>query len=319
MRIINILIFLSVALFLIGCKKQNDKISDKNESEKKGGDTIKYSAESRGNKLAGIITNRQKSGPKIFTADKLDNYLAGQFISSAEKGTLLKLNKATGEKMYFDTYNIPASTFKTLYDNQHEDSVGLKFCFVELDQGYGLIDVGSNHSNFLYLIAVPVDTDGKPVGKENKYLVFNLSKAFDLKTSIMKDDEYDRLIKKFTEKNSEIYDSLKSYYSRNNNGNTISIFYSWGDIRDNINKFCDNNKYDNIKFKLAEIIDIKTIKEYIIKNPQLQLDSDKYKFAYSGREKQLTIVGEFFQTNNTAVGRQQISANKNFDMGSLYP
>lgn len=320
MRIINILFFLLIALFLTGCKKQKDTIAGKDKDEKKVADTVnKYSAEPKGNKLTGIITVQKKGGPKIFTADQLDNYLAGEFIYHAEKGTLVNLKKSNGEKMYLDTYDIPVTTFKTLYDNQHDASVGLKLCFVELDQDYGLINVGPNHSTFLYIIAVPVDTNGNPVGNNSKYAVFNLSKDFDLKTSIIKDEEYDRLVKKFTEGNSEIYDSLKSYYSHNNKGNTVSVFYSWGDIRDNINKFCDHNKYDSIKFKLAEIIGINSIRYYITRNPELQLDEDKYKFAYSGREKQLTIVGEFYQTKTTAAGRQVTSANTFFDMGSLYP
>ncbi|MCJ7934461.1 MAG: hypothetical protein MUW56_12690 [Chryseobacterium sp.] len=321
MKGFNFLIFLSIIIFITGCKKEKDKTTDDGNTtfSAKVADTIKYSAEAKGNKLTGIIKLHKKAGPKIFTADQLDNYLAGEFIYHAERGTLMKLGKSTGEKKYLDTYDIPVSTFQILYDHKPDESVGLKLYFVELDKNYGLINVPPHYRNFLYMIAVPVDTDGDPVGSNNKYVVFNLSKDFDINTSTIKDDEYERLIKYFSGNNSEIYSSLKSYYSRKGKGNTSSIFYSWGDVRDNINKFCHNNKYDSIKFKLAEIIGINSIKYYIDKHPELELDEDKYKLAYSSREKQLTIVGEFYLTKNVNGIKQAMSSDKYFDMGSLYP
>ncbi|WP_288375336.1 hypothetical protein [uncultured Chryseobacterium sp.] len=317
MKKLNFLFFFSVFIFMLECKKDNHTIN--NHKMKIMSDTIKYSADAKGNRLSGIITVQKKGGPKIFTADQLDSYLAGEFLFHAEKGVLTKLKKNSGEKKYFDTYDVAVSTFKTLYENKHDESVGLKLCFFELDKDYGLINVPSSYKNFLYMIAVPVDTDGLPVGSDNKYVIFNLLEDFDINKSKIQDEEYDRLASSFNDKGSEIYVALKDYYSRKGKGNTTSVFYSWGDIRDNINKFCDTNKYDNIKFRLAEVIGINSIRYYIDRNPQLKLDEDKYEFAYTGREKQLTIIGEFYLMKSSNGVKQSVSSNTYFDMGSLYP
>lgn len=319
MRRLNFLFFLSIILFIIGCKVKDNKIGRKNNTLSVVADTLRYSVDVKGNKLSGIITVQKRTGTKNFTADEVDNYLAGEFIFTAEKGALAKLKNTSGEKKYFDSYEVPVSTFRKLYDSKHDASVGLKFFFVELDKDYSLINVAPNYRNFLYMIAVPVNTDGVPVGNDNKYMIFNLTKGFDLNTSKVTDEEFDRLKKYYSKNNSEIYGALASYYSRENKGNTQSVFYSWGDIRKNINKFCETNKYDQIKFKLGEVIGINSIRYYIVKNPQLGLDEDKYELAYNGKEKLLTLIGEFYLTKDINGIKKSESSGKYFDMGSLYP
>ncbi len=304
-----------MCLCILNCGgKKSNKIEESMDGLKKNinknvNDTVKYSVTAKGNKLLGM-NSYNKNKLFITGADKVDNYLAESFIFHANNGVLMEIENA-GVKKFFNTYDIPVSTFKILKANSPSNSVGLQFRFVELKEDYNIIKKQTSSTNFLYMILIPVKEDEMPAASDKNYVVFNLSQNFDINTSLLNDSIYKKIQDDYTEINSDIYKSLTNYYSHNKLGNTKSIFYSWEDIEKNINLVSNDLKSDSIKFKLAEIIDINSILFHISKFPQLSPFKQQYESAYRGREKQLTIVGEFY---NKSVGTGYY-----FDMGELRP
>ncbi|PVV52003.1 hypothetical protein, partial [Chryseobacterium sp. HMWF035] len=258
-----------ICLFIISCEKntkqdvQSGAKTKTDFSKKMVEDTVKitkdtttYSARAKGNKLI-PINDFQGIHPLSGDAEEIDAYLAGAFIYQAENGMLNMI--FNNDPKYCITYEIPVSTFETLY-NKHRNgkSVGVEFRFVELDKDYGKINKQTNSASYLYLIAIPVDKNKKPTDSNHNYIIFNLSKTFDINSDILGDEEYGKLEDYYYNK-SDIYASLTKYYSHNGLGNTKAIYYSWEDINLNIIQYANIKKYDYIKFRLAEIINFNII------------------------------------------------------------
>lgn len=290
-------------------KEQSQNINS-NDILKNKIDTMTYSKRAKGNKL--IPLNQYGIKPMREGGEEIDDYLAEHFIYQAKNGVLKNIT-TVDYKQYFDTYEVPVSILKELRDNNISNSVGLELRFVELKDNYGKITKQTNSPNYLYLIAIPVKKDTKPASENRNYIIFNLiNNSFKLSDNILTDEEYDKLEYDY-HNNSPMYKALTKYYSHYGMGNTKAIYYSWDDISDNIIEYARIKNYEYVKFRLAEIINFNSIMFRVGRITEDSIIVQKYEEAYKDREKQLTIIGEFYRTK--ILGKSSYY----FDMGDLRP
>lgn len=270
---------------IIGCDKPNldsEKIDLK--------DTI-----GTGNKLSNLIVNTSPFMGDVHIS------VGWKFLDKAKSGILDELTK--NKKNFLDSYLLTDNTLDFLIKNKPFKSQGIKLTFVEINSGdYDNILNIPKKDSVLYPLASYITESGE-LDSDNHHFIFNLKNKFDINNKIM-DREFVKLRDAYK---GNIHKVCTTYYSHNGKGNTNSIFYTWGDIIDIVQK---NNR--DVNFKLAEIISYDDIKKIVNGDPYLKPSEPEYRASYSGREKQLTMLGEY-----KSKGSYVFSVY--FDMGTLYP
>lgn len=201
---------------------------------------------------------------------------------------------------------MPISVLKSVIDKHENDNIkGVLSTLVEFDKIYysKYIDIDNSiDDKFLYFIATPIDVNNKPITGKN-YLLFNVKK-FDINSSLIDDKIFSELKTNFSYNKSDIFKKLKDYYTHNGKSNTLSIYYSIDDLKTNVLEY--NASVTDLKFRIAEIVDINTIVSKMSSQQQ-----EKYMQAYDKRAKQFIIIGEYYPS--------MLKPDPFFDMGTLYP
>lgn len=282
-------IFFILLFMLIGCKKE--KINKELISYEKVNlkDTIRT-----GNKLPAVSEG--------FIKDDTHKSVGQLFLEQAEKGILKELKSNKIE--YLNSYFLDKETLDVLIQKKPFKSLGIKLTLVKINSSkYNILNISPSTDSLVYFIASYVNEDGN-LDPNNHHFIFNLKNNFNISNRIS-DTEFLDIKDQFKK---DINDTILKKYN-DNNDNTLSIYFGWGDIFDILNK-----KDCSINFQLAEIIDYNIIGQIVNNNPVLTAEKPKYEKAYKGKEKRLTILGEYKCPIND--GRKLDSY---FDMGSLYP
>ncbi|MBW3520905.1 hypothetical protein [Chryseobacterium sp. NKUCC03_KSP] len=274
-------------MIIIGCKKERNVVRTLKDEKINLQDTI-----STGNKLP------MPSSAK----DKLDKNVGDLFIKQAQKGILNELKKEN--KNYLDSYFFNKNTLSSLIKNKPFKSLGIKLTLVEIHSNkYGhLLNIPSSKDSLLYFMVSYVKEDGY-LDTDNHHLVFNLKNNFDINNRI-KDGEFLDAMILFDK---DINKIITKYSSGNQN--TSSIYFGWGDIFDMIEK-----NHCNVNFQIGEIINYNDIEKILNSDPVLAKEKIKYERSYKGKEKRLTIIGDYIECLPI-----KDSFSSYFDMGSLYP
>lgn len=249
------------------------------------------------NKIENFKFRSKKFGDVYISVGKL-------FLDQAQIGVLSSLSK--NKKNYLKSYLLKDSTLDVLIANRPYKSKGIILTFAEINKSdyENILDIPIKNDSIFYPIVSYIDEKGN-LYKDSHYFIFNLKNTFNIGNKI-NDIRFENLKKSFE---NNILKVLSKYYSHNGMGNTRSILYTWTDIIDIIQK---NNS--DVDFQLAEIISYDKIQDIVDNDSNLQRQKPAYQDSYHGREKQLTLLGEYKNQINTAL-----ISDVYFDMGSLYP
>ena len=286
---ITICMILTSLLFTVSCSKKADLFQERISPK----DTVKT-----GNKLSGIV---------VTTTMGTTHYDIGQlFIDKANKGGVLEMLRNENEG-YLETYYISKETIKILFKNKPLNSLGVKFSLVQIDKSKyeDILDISNSSDSILYIIASYVNLDYN-LESDQHHFVFNLKNNVTGFNKIIDDSEFSSMRRDFK---NDLAKKLSAYYNRLGKGNTNSIFYSWGEYNDIL--YAEN--YKGVNFKFAEIVSFSEIQKIISTMPGYHTFEYNYKISYEGREKQLTVLGDFVPEQNLSLKRDY------FDMGSLQP
>jgi hypothetical protein len=280
-------ILLILLLIIIGCNKEKNERKTLNDEKINLRDTIPT-----GNKLP------MPSSMK----DRLDKNVGELFIRQAERGILNEL--ANDKQNYLTSYFFNKSTLSTLIKKKPFKSLGIKLTLVEINSNKynNILNISPAKDSLLYFIVSYVKEDGN-LDRDNHHLVFNLKNNFDINNKI-KDEEFLEMKTLFE---NDINKTLTKYNSGNQN--TLSIYFGWGDMIDMIEK-----KDCNVNFQIGEIINYNDIETIVNNDPILTAEKIKYEKSYKGKEKRLTILGDYRECE---ISRNPLGSY--FDMGSLYP